>query len=107
MKRLVAVLVGAFVGGTILHPTIVLSQDIQARCAKEWPDDFRMREFCEKQQTEGAGKLNDRSMSSNEERMIRAKCEQDWGTDYRMRNYCEERQLEAMRALGIKPSNAS
>jgi len=75
------------------------SDTIRAKCAQEWPTDFVMRVYCEKQQAEAAGQLNTRAMSSSDEQMIRSKCAADWPTDYSMRDYCEVQQLKALHLL--------
>jgi hypothetical protein len=73
--------------------------DAKAKCAREWPDHFRMRAYCEERQKEGADSLARRSMTSADERTIRAKCEKDWPDDFRMRNCCEKEQLKALRSI--------
>ena len=72
---------------------------IRASCTKDWPDDFRMRAYCQQQQDEGLAALRQRTMSTGDYRTIRAKCASDWPQDFRMRNYCEEQQLAALKAL--------
>lgn len=72
---------------------------IRPKCAKEWPDDFRMRAYCERQQQEAAVKLSGRTMGAGDRLTIRTKCAGEWPGDYRMMNYCEERQLEALASL--------
>lgn len=74
--------------------------DVGSKCAKDWPDDFAVRAYCEKRQREALDTLSARSMTTPDERTIRSKCAADWPDDYAVRNYCEERQLEALRQLG-------
>jgi len=74
--------------------------DVSAKCAAEWPGDFAMREYCERRQREAQAKLNGRSMTSPNERIIRQKCGAEWPADYAMQDYCEVRQLEALRKIG-------
>ena len=75
-------------------------QVIRAKCAKDWPDDFRMRAYCQEQQEAGIAALSARTMTSNvDHRTIRSKCATDWPDDFRMRNYCEEQQLEALKRI--------
>lgn len=69
------------------------------KCTKEWPTDFRMRAYCEKQQTEAAAALKARTMASADQRTIRDHCSKEWPDDLRMRNYCEEQQLKALGTL--------
>ncbi|MCK4307222.1 hypothetical protein KAW50_03230 [candidate division WOR-3 bacterium] len=75
---------------------------IEKHCAREWPDDFRMRAYCEKQQREGLatlklGKPND--ISGKDFQVVRSKCAREWPDDFRMRAYCEKQQFEAIREL--------
>jgi hypothetical protein len=72
---------------------------IRGRCATEWPDDFQMRAFCEKQQNEALATLDGRSMNDGERRTIRDKCARDWPDDYKMQTFCEEQQLKALDSL--------
>ena len=76
---------------------------IRPRCAKEWPDDFTMRAFCEKQQREAFDKLHKRAMRSGDHALIRAKCTKDWRDDFQMRNFCEEQQLKALAEIKREP----
>jgi hypothetical protein len=61
---------------------------IGAKCAKDWPDDFRMRAYCEEQQRAGASNLSSRTMTTSDQQTIRSKCATDWPDDFRMRDYC-------------------
>jgi len=73
---------------------------IRSKCAAEWPDDFKMRKYCEDQQYEGLRALRARSMNSGDLATIRSKCAKEWPDDFRMRDYCEKQQIEALRQLG-------
>lgn len=68
-------------------------------CTKEWPDDFRMRAYCQEQHDQGIKALRGRMMSTGDYRTIRGKCADKWPHDFRMRNYCEEQQLRALKML--------
>ena len=72
---------------------------IRAKCAKQWPEDFRMQKFCGDRQIEALGKVANRSMDTSSGQVIRRKCLREWPGDFRMRNYCEEQQLKALAAL--------
>jgi hypothetical protein len=76
---------------------------IATKCATDWPTDFRMRAYCQTQQTDALGKLAARHQSSTLQTAagatIRAKCAGDWPNDPRMTNYCEEQQLKALASL--------
>jgi hypothetical protein len=80
-------------------PAAPVGSFIRAHCAKEWPDDFRMRDYCEKQQQAAVTLMEARQMTSQDRQTIRNKCEAEWPEDLRMRNYCEEKQLEALKNL--------
>ncbi len=71
---------------------------ISAKCASEWPDDFRMQKYCKDQQYEGLRALRTRQMTGVLAK-IRSKCASDWPDDFRMRDYCEKQQLKAFREL--------
>jgi hypothetical protein len=72
---------------------------IREHCAKEWPDDFQMRKFCEDQQYEGLRALRARSMIGTPLASIRTKCAIEWPDDYQMRDFCEKQQLKALEEL--------
>ena len=72
---------------------------IRSKCAGEWPDDFSMRAYCEKQQREGLADLRARRVGFTAMSTIRDKCAGEWPDDFSMRNYCEEQQLKALREL--------
>jgi hypothetical protein len=80
-------------------PTTAQAQ-MRAKCAADWPSDFRMRAYCETRQQDGLLKLNARSMTFGDRKTIRDECLKDWANDFQMRNYCEEQQLEALAKLG-------
>ena len=73
---------------------------IRPKCAKEWPDDFSVRAFCEKTQHEAVEALRARSMNTADQRTIRNKCAKEWPDDLSVRNFCEKTQLEALKKLG-------
>ncbi len=75
---------------------------IKAHCAKDWPDDFEMRRYCEQKQNDGLftlkkGKPNDIELA--EFKTIRTKCAKDWPDDFEMRAYCEKKQYDGIREL--------
>jgi len=71
---------------------------IRSHCAQEWPDDFKMRKYCEDQQYKGLRALRKRQMTGALAK-IRSKCATEWPGDFKMRDYCEKQQLEAFREL--------
>jgi hypothetical protein len=81
-------------------PRPVATGPIRTHCEKEWPTDFRMQAYCQKQAREAAIEMSLRTMTTADQRTIRTHCQQEWGEDLRMVNYCEKRQLDALRALG-------
>jgi hypothetical protein len=81
---------------TPANPPVTITQ----KCAKEWPTDFRMQAYCQKQQVEALGQLTTRgSMQQGAGATIRARCAKEWPNDFRMANYCEEQQLKALASL--------
>jgi hypothetical protein len=78
-------------------------QIIQGKCQGEWPDDFSMRAFCEKQQraavlTLSAGKPQD--IPQDMFLTVRRKCTGEWPNDFIMRAFCEKQQFVGIRELG-------
>jgi hypothetical protein len=76
---------------------------IQAKCEKDWPADFQMRAFCEKQQLEAVQHIAARSaagtMQTTNGQRIQTKCARDWPSDFQMLNVCVEQQLKALAGL--------
>lgn len=87
-------------------PTPNSAGTISAKCATDWPNDFRMRAFCEKQQGNALQSLGQPvNAAPREADTIRTKCERDWPNDFRMRAFCETQQTNALQSLS-KPLNA-
>jgi hypothetical protein len=92
--------IGVENGSTDVPTDAAAASVIRAKCAEDWPDDFRMRAYCQEQQDEGLRALRGRSMTGHaNHQTIRKKCATDWPDDFRMRNYCEETQLKALRSI--------
>lgn len=75
---------------------------IKAKCAKEWPTDFEMQAYCQKQQREALSKLWDHNawITDNADgRVIRNKCQGEWPDDFEMRAYCEDQQYKALKVV--------
>jgi hypothetical protein len=108
MMALVAIIIGTLPAWTPLFASAdTTDQMIRAKCAREWPDDFRMRAHCEERQREALRQLETPAPASGEQgQVIRAKCAREWPDDFRMRAHCEERQREGLRTLS-QPIQAS
>lgn len=77
-------------------------QVIRRNCAREWPDDYSMRNYCIKQQREALAILKKGRPHDIPEDVfarIRSKCAAEWPEDYTMRQYCEKQQFDAYREL--------
>jgi hypothetical protein len=72
---------------------------IRGKCAQDWPDDYKMRKYCEDKQYQALRVLRSRSMVGEPLAGIRTKCAAEWPDDFSMRDYCEEKQIEALREL--------
>ncbi len=75
---------------------------IKKKCAKDWPDDFRMQVHCIEQQAKGLKSLSspvDRTISSQDHSLLRVKCENEWPDDFRMRAHCEEQQIKGLQKI--------
>lgn len=77
-------------------PATMDDSGIGPKCAADWPDDFKMRAYCQDTQRAAITAMSARSMTTADERTIRAKCSKDWQDDYKMRDYCEVEQLKAL-----------
>ena len=88
------------------------TDEINARCADKWGEDFRMQKYCRKQQAKGqAGvfafykkhSLEKEENLTKPHGKIFGKCMVKWtdkfGPDWRMTNYCIGKQAEAYREL--------
>jgi hypothetical protein len=78
-------------------------QIIEEHCSAEWPDDFKMRRYCQDQQQKGVSTLErglPSGIGASAFKMIRGKCAGEWPTDFKMRAYCESQQFDAYRSLG-------
>jgi len=80
---------------------------IRERCAKEWPDNSRMRAACVEQQQN----VLDKSLSSpvdprvplEDQTLLREKCAKDWPDDFRKRAQCEQYQIRGFQKLQSPP----
>ena len=73
---------------------------IKKHCAQEWPNDYSMRAYCEKQQRKAALDLGDimdskrHGMPQQEFEKVLSMCWFEWMNDYSMTLYCLKRQIE-------------
>jgi hypothetical protein len=75
---------------------------LRAKCESDWPDNFHMRVYCEKQEREAVRKLAQgvpMDIPADKTRIVRAKCESDWPNNFHMRVYCQEQEFDAIRQL--------
>ena len=76
---------------------------IKRFCTAQWPNDFRMQEYCENQQSDAV--INTLSKGAPSDvpngtfQTIRSQCVQQWADDFRMREYCENQQIQSYRRL--------
>jgi hypothetical protein len=66
-------------------------------CKDKYPEDFNMREFCERQQVEGYEKLLKTpidGMSESDYTIIKNTCKDKYPEDFNMREFCERQQVE-------------
>ena len=110
MKRLLSALMFAMF--LLAVPAASLADEkINARCASEWADDYRMQKYCRKKEAEGKAKvdsfvtrygLKTGSEGTPYAAMLR-KCSADWtdgyGPHWRMLAYCLKKQEDAYRAM--------
>jgi len=76
---------------------------IVARCTTEWGSNFRMIEFCERQQQEAlealAARQREHPINDSVMAGISRGCIQEWKDNYRMRDFCEKQQIDAYRRI--------
>ncbi len=72
------------------------SDIIMKNCQKKWKTDYRMIEYCSKNQTKAY-----HSISAFPNNTIMRQCKEKWRTDYRMVKYCYEKQADAKHNLGL------
>jgi hypothetical protein len=73
-------------------------------CAGEWPNDFRMQDYCFRQAVEGMSEFADASRAVGRPLDVALeKCVEDWTKagvpDFRMIGYCAKQQAEAYRLV--------
>lgn len=76
--------------------TTVLPNSIKPNCEKEWKDDYKMVEYCIKEQSTAFHNISSKSGP------ILKKCRDEWGTDYKMVEYCTKEQTAAKNRLDNK-----
>jgi hypothetical protein len=84
---------GAFLGA---------EQILKEKCVSEWPTDFSMQAYCQRQQREAVQTLargKPQDIPENQFAIVRSKCSGEWPRDFSMRAYCERQQFEAIRKL--------
>jgi hypothetical protein len=74
--------------------------DVRARCAREWPTDYRLQAYCvEQQRPDARPLLRAPDVPAEVATAIRRRCAVDWPRDLRLRAYCEYQQLDAWHQL--------
>ncbi|MGH8672797.1 MAG: hypothetical protein ACREVG_00650 [Burkholderiales bacterium] len=71
-----------------------------AQCKAEWPTNFEMQAYCQKQQRKAVAKLNrpfPLDLPAEVGAVIRSQCAQEWPDNYEMREYCEGQQIDGYR----------
>lgn len=90
--------------------------EVAARCAAEWPDDYRMQVFCADRHADGALTVTQTlriAEDVGDRQVARAimRCAAEWtdgyGVDWRMAGYCVDRQIEAITRLRGGPMRPS
>ncbi len=76
--------------------------DIREHCLKEWPEDFQLRAYCERQQREAVNKLaqgKPADITEAEYQQVMRQCISEWDKDFQLIEYCTRQQYEAIREL--------
>jgi hypothetical protein len=87
-------------------PTINANEQqvIQSKCQADYPKDFNIQAYCEKQQREALQALalgRPQDIPENQFAIVRSKCQADYPKDFNMQAYCEKQQREALQALAL------
>jgi hypothetical protein len=82
--------------------SVSVTTAIENKCHTEWPTDFVMQAYCQKQQQEavrnlGSGKPSD--IAQADFVTIRTKFTREWPTDFVMQAYCQKQQFGAIGAV--------
>ena len=77
-------------------------QVIRQHCAREWPEDYSMRNYCIGRQRDALAILKQgrpHDIPEDVFERIRSRCAAEWPEDYSMRQYCEKQQFDSYREL--------
>lgn len=88
--------------GSAGTPGADTEQVIKQKCAREWPTDYNMQAYCQRQQREAVETLargRPQDIPEYQFSIVRTKCASDWPDDFNMRAYCERQQYDAIRRL--------
>lgn len=80
----------------------------ESKCREEWASDYRMQDYCVRQQSEAAQQLATGApadIDADAFRVIRGKCSEEWPRDFKMRAYCERQQYEGFRSLNTSSTS--
>src|SRR6056297_2930092 len=96
MTRLVAVLTVVMFAGVGL--TQSSEATIRSKCTAEWPGDFEMQSYCQRQQQQAVRELQqlhatNGGIPQKAFRTALRSCVQDWPNDYEMQAYCLRQQI--------------
>jgi hypothetical protein len=77
-------------------------QILKEECMSQWPTDFSMQAYCQRQQREAVQTLargKPQDIPENQFAIVRNRCSNEWPRNFSMRAYCERQQFEAIRNL--------
>ena len=83
---------------------------IRTKCASDWPTDFEMQSYCQRQQREAVQQLQQLRATSggipqDAFRTALRGCVQDWPNDFEMQAYCLRQQIVGYNDVSRGPSS--
>jgi hypothetical protein len=93
------------VNGAGSSPQVQLASNdsqIQAYCAKEWPNNYRMQAWCQDRQEKAKGELSSgapNGISWSEYSGIKDHCVKEWPDNYAMQAWCVNSEQEALKRI--------
>lgn len=108
MTRLIAVLLIVVLAGVGLAQST--DATIQSKCTSEWPGDFEMQSYCQRQQQQAVGELQqlratNGGIPQEAFRTALRGCVQDWPNDFEMQAYCLRQQINGYQDVSRGPNS--
>lgn len=108
MRRVLALIVTAVLLGVGFGQGTEAT--IKTKCAADWPGDFAMQAYCEKNQRQAVGELQRLNATHGgipeaAYKTALGGCVRDWPGDYEMQAYCVRNQIDGYQTVAQGPSS--